>query len=259
MDTTLDIVAAFPAFSPYSAGSYEEKSRLTINTINQVFPALRALVQAQGLLPAIVTDIGAIASSSEDRQSAERLKLHLDRHGSDKATFHDYHYLYGHILKHSDAITGICEIGLGTNNPDVVSNMGEAGQPGASLRAFRDHCQNASIYGADVDRRILFEDDRIRTYFVDQTNPTSLDSLGESVPGGLDLVIDDGLHSPDANLHTLRFGLTKVKVGGWVVVEDVSPYAAPLWECVSAILAETFESYIFNAKGGVVFATKRVG
>jgi len=259
MDTTLDILAAFPAFSPYSGGSPEDKSRLAVNTINQVFPAFRALVQSLGRAPAKITDITAIASSNRDRQSAERLKAHLDRHGSDKATFHDYHYLYGHILTHSEAITGICEIGLGTNYADVVSNMGEAGRPGASLRGFRDHCRNASIYGADVDRRILFEDDRIRTYFVDQTDSASVDALGESVPDGLDLVIDDGLHSPDANLHTLRFGLAKVKVGGWAVVEDISPHATPLWECVSAILPETFESYIFNALGGVVFAVKRLG
>ena len=259
MDAKFDILAAFPAFSPYSAGSYEDKSQLTINTINQVFPALSALAYALGLAPAKVVDIQAIAGSNKDRQSAERLKTHLDRYGSDKATLHDYHYLYGHILKDAGAITGICEIGLGTNNIDVVSNMGDAGRPGASLRAFRDHCQNAQVYGADIDRRILFEDDRIRTFFVDQTDVASIDALGQSVPDGLDLVIDDGLHSPDANLNSLRFALAKIKIGGWAVVEDISPGAIPLWECVSSMLPDAFESLIFNATGGGVVAARRLG
>ena len=32
--------------------------------------------------------------------------------------------------------------------------------------------------------------------------------------GNFDLVIDDGLHSPDANIATLEFGLKILKVGG---------------------------------------------
>jgi hypothetical protein len=64
----------------------------------------------------------------------------------------------------------LLEIGLGTNNTDVVSNMGSEGVPDASLRAFRDYLPNARIYGAGIDKRILFEESRIKTYFADQTD-----------------------------------------------------------------------------------------
>ena len=45
---------------------------------------------------------------------------------------------------------------------------------GLSIRAL----PNASIFGADVDRRILFTDGRIQTRFVDQTKPYTFDEMG---------------------------------------------------------------------------------
>ena len=54
-------------------------------------------------------------------------RLRGDKYGSDKASGHDYHNIYGPILKKRDAITGILEIGMGTNNTDVVSNIGPWG------------------------------------------------------------------------------------------------------------------------------------
>jgi hypothetical protein len=100
----------------------------------------------------------------------------------------------------------LLEIGLGTNNPDVVSTMGASGKPGASLRAFRDFLPNARVFGADIDGRILFEEERILTYYVDQTRSISFDELADKLGNeGFDLVIDDGLHSPNANIATMIF------------------------------------------------------
>ena len=39
------------------------------------------------------------------------------------------------------------------------------GKPGASLRAWRDYFENALIYGADIDKNILFKENRINTFF----------------------------------------------------------------------------------------------
>ena len=61
-------------------------------------------------------------------------------------------------MKSQKSVNKIFEIGLGTNNIDIVSTMGKKGHPGASLRAFRDFCPNAEIYGADFDSRILFQE-----------------------------------------------------------------------------------------------------
>jgi hypothetical protein len=72
------------------------------------------------------------------------------------------------------------------------------------------------------------------------------------------LVIDDGLHSPNANIETLKFGLTKIRIGAWVVVEDVAPDAIPLWEVVSALLPSNYEPHIFRAESAFIFAVKRL-
>jgi hypothetical protein len=160
-------------------------------------------------------------------------------------------------LKDKENVSYVLEIGLGTNNLDVVSNMGIHGVPGASLRPFREYLPNATIFGADVDKRILFQDDRIRTYFADQTDLASLESVGKNIPDAIDLIIDDGLHSPNANLAVLAFGLPKLKNRGWLVIEDVPERAVRLWQVVAALLPDRFASRLLRAKGALVFAVQR--
>ena len=256
--TRLHVPRSFPLYEPNSAGRYDEIAALTVQAANQVFPFLSQLAtDFHGPRPAL-KPLEDFPGSDEDRAAAASHKVLLDRHGSDKATGHAYHHLYGVILKDRAAIDGIFEIGLGTNNTDVVSNMGRAGRPGASLRAFRDFCPNARIYGADVDARILFTEDRIRTFRVDQTNPATFDALQHEIPAGLDLVIDDGLHSPNANAASLRFGLSSVKTGGWVVIEDINKTAVPFWEVVAALLPPHFRSHLLVSPHTIAFAVQKL-
>ena len=42
--------------------------------------------------------------------------------------------------------------------------------PGASLRAWRDYFVKADIYGADIDKKILFNENKIKNFYVDQEN-----------------------------------------------------------------------------------------
>ncbi len=256
--TTLNIVRTFPIFIPNSGGRYKDRAQLTVQTINQTFPALRSLARSTGAKQLSITPIRSFPQSDEDMAAVRDLKTVFDQYRSDKANFHDYHFLYGPILKNRRDIRGVFEIGLGTNNTDVVSTMGASGKPGASLRAFRDFLTNAKVYGADIDTRILFREDRIETFFVDQTKPETFEDLDRSIPSGLDLVIDDGLHSPDANIFALKFGLSKVKVHGWVVIEDIGADAVPLWEVVSSLLPDTYERYLLSAEGGFLFAVRRL-
>lgn len=101
----------------------------------------------------------------------------------------------------------ILEIGIGTNNTDIISNMGKEGTQGASLRAFRDYFKSANIFGADFDKRILFKEKSISTMYVDQTDPESLDKLFIRINKKFDLIIDDGLHAIHTNLNTVIAGL----------------------------------------------------
>lgn len=256
--TKLNIIWTFPFFVPYSAGNYQDKARLTIEAINQIFPLLSSLAKTLNNKELAVQNIESLSEDQHNKSSSTALKELLDEHGSDKANHHNYHHLYGAILRDKLEIKNIFEIGLGTNNTDVVSNMGSNGKPGASLRAFSDYCTNALVFGADVDKRILFDDKRIKTFFVDQTKSDTFNQILEKIPNNFDLVIDDGLHSPNANIASLEFGLKIVKAGGWVVVEDISEASICLWQTVAALLPNTYEPYIFSANKGGVFAVKRL-
>src|SRR3990167_6451910 len=123
----------------------------------------------------------------ESKESAELGTL-LTKYGSDKATTHDYHHVYANILKTPSTLL---EIGLGTNDVRIPSNMGADGRPGASVRAFRDFLPESQIYGADIDEECLFEEERIKTYPVDQLSSDSLNKLGEEINTKMDFVIDD--------------------------------------------------------------------
>jgi hypothetical protein len=135
--------------------------------------------------------------------------------------------------------------------------MGASGRPGSSLRAFRDFLPNAQIFGADVDRRILFEEERILTHFVDQNDVKSFEPLGRLVGSELDVIIDDGLHTPSANLAVVLFALEHLRIGGWLIVEDILPAAQPVWEVVAALVPAEFETYIISTDSSLLFAARR--
>lgn len=127
---------------------------------------------------------------------------------------------FGHCREH---VRNVFECGLGTNNPDLVSSMGERGRPGASLRVWRDYFPNARVVGADVDRDILFAEDRIVTHHVDQTDAASVAALWDAVGKvEFDLMIDDGLHTFEAGVSLLEGSLHKLKAGGIYIIEDVA-------------------------------------
>ena len=162
------------------------------------------------------------------------------------------------MLTPREEISNILEIGLGTNNTDLVSSMGKEGKPGASLRAFRDFCTNAEVIGADIDNRILFKEDRIKTFYVDQTSNSSLNDLKDNFTNKFDLIIDDGLHSPDANINTLRVAITLIKKGGSIVIEDINIKAIDIWMTMSNLLpSNIFKSQIIEAEGALLFLVQK--
>jgi len=247
-------------FAPNTAGYYQGLEKtihdLTLLSAAQVFPSLSLICdrfRGRPLTPITAEQFCGELGAGEE---AAALKKIFDSYGCDKSQNHNYHFIYGAVLKSLGPISSMLEIGLGTTNTDVVSNMGKIWVPGNSLRAFRKYLPGTSVYGADVDKRILFEEERIKTYYVDQTDAATITTLGEKIPGQLDFIIDDGLHAPNANLAVLIFALDKVKPGGWVVIEDISEEAAPIWRVVSSLLPTQYASYLIEAKGGMVFAVQ---
>ena len=136
---------------------------------------------------------------------------------------HTYDTYYHSIFNLSrESIKHVFECGLGTNNPNFKAHMTENGIPGASLRVWRDYFFNAKIYGGDIDEEILFEEERIKTFFLDQLNTNSIKSMWENIEvEEFDIIIDDGLHEPEANYNFFINSFHKLKKNGVFVIEDV--------------------------------------
>lgn len=159
----------------------------------------------------------------------------FDLYGSDKGTLseettkpypwhsHTYGSYYSKLFDHCrDSIKLVFECGIGTNNPNLVSSMNVNGKPGASLRAWRDYFPNSSIYGADIDKTILFEEDRIKTFFLDQTNKNYIMKMWSQInKSNFDLIVDDGLHTFKAAIILFENSIKYLKNNGIYIIEDV--------------------------------------
>ena len=157
----------------------------------------------------------------------------MTRHGSDKGhSRHNYTTVYSALFsKFRERPLRIFELGLGTNNPAVVSNMGLDARPGASLRAWRALFPRALVYGADIDRGVLFEEDRISTFYCDQLDNRAIRDLWSepAMQGGMDIIIDDGLHTFAGNSAFLKGSLEHLRPGGIYVIEDILKETIKMW------------------------------
>jgi len=206
----------------------------------------------------------------EQTDSTKELGKLFDLYGSDKNGHnycsHVYTSYYADVINNlRDTRKGqelnILEIGLGTNNTDTASHMGENGKPGASLRAFRDFCPEANVYGADIDKRILFKEDRIKTAFVDQLKPETFNQMIDQLGGvkEFDLIIDDGLHTTHANINTLLFAMDSIKVGGFIAIEDIQTRTIPAWQVIDKLIDKSrFKSFVFYADDGNIYSLQRI-
>jgi hypothetical protein len=156
----------------------------------------------------------------------------MNHYGSDKGSgWHNYTLIYNELFKSmKNENLAIFEVGLGTNNTDVPSNMGPNGKPGASLRGWRDYFSNSLVYGADIDKRILFEEDRIKTFFTDQLNSTIIKEMWEKMPFDFDIIVDDGLHTYHANINFLENSFHKLKENGIYIIEDIIRKDIPIFD-----------------------------
>ena len=181
-------------------------------------------------------------------EKCEKLKNLFNQYGSDK-TRTLLVYIYFEIFSNFK-INSLLEIGLGTNNIKVRSNMGLDGKPGASLRAFRDYL-GIKIYGADVDKKILFEEKNIQTYFIDQLENKTIRNIKKSIPK-LDLIIDDGLHQPDANLNVILELLDHLNPNGILVIEDIEPNFVHIFKIIEKIYnySDYYKSSLIELKKG---------
>jgi hypothetical protein len=153
----------------------------------------------------------------------------MKKYGSDKGCpenngWHNYTLYYHELFQNiKNEKLRIFELGLGTNNINLPSNMGINGKPGASLKGWKEYFPNSLIYGADIDKDILFEEERIKTYYCDQTNKEVIKNLwnNEDLKENFDIIIDDGLHKFSANITFFENSIKKLKKNGVYIIEDI--------------------------------------
>lgn len=254
----IDINTLFPLYSPSSSGSYKKLSNITVKEVNSFVPLLNQLMTSLNLsVNSQILDTYKEFNQKDVIASSIQLKNLFKKYGTSKPD--PLYLLYAHILSNPSKINSVLEIGIGTNNSDIVSNMGAEGIPGASLKSFRDYCPNAQIYGGDIDSRILFTDKQITTFQVDQTNYYQMKSSIIALNKSFDLVIDDGLHSPSANLATLVCGLQVINKNGWIVIEDIGSKSLGVWTFIQTLLPLNFPTKIYNSSGGgYIFALQKI-
>lgn len=254
----LNLLTTFSSFKPHGNQPYKAFEPLVIKNINEIIPRLSNLAEVDNKVE--IVELSDFVQQNKHKNSDEiykKLNENFSIFKSDKSK-NQYDLIYSVIFP--DLVTNfkILEIGMGTNNPEIVSSMGINGKPGASLKAFKNTFQNSIIYGADIDPTILFEEDRIKTFNVDQNNLDTFSNLS-NVINSFDYIIDDGLHYQLSNINTLLFSIEKLATGGFLIVEDIGSWTIDTWIVISKLIPDGFKSNLIKmSSNNFVFLLRRI-
>lgn len=130
------------------------------------------------------------------RNKSDKGHLEINKSRHNYTTF--YHSIFENMWYKK---LRIFELGLGTSNINIPSNMGRDARHCASLYGWSEYFINSEIFGADIDKDILINNEKFKTFYCDQTDPKSIKQLWENkeLLENLDVIIDDGLHNFIAN------------------------------------------------------------
>lgn len=144
-----------------------------------------------------------------DQALADSMAEALNAAYSDKASAHNYHVVYSHVLG-GKTVNNFLEVGLFLNELQHTD-----------LNAWAAVYPSAAIYGADRKSGQLFNSGNIQTTFVDQTDPASLAALKSTFDVEFDVILDDASHEFDKTVATFEALFEKVADGGVYMIEDV--------------------------------------
>ncbi len=142
--------------------------------------------------------------------------------------YHNYTDYYSEIFSlNRNSTKKVFELGIGNINEKNIYNMnmlGDLYSPGASLKVWRDYFKNATIYGADHDEGALFNDERIKTYYVDQANTESILEMWKKInEKDFDIIIDDGCHRYEETINFFENSKKFLRSDGIYIIEDIVP------------------------------------
>jgi hypothetical protein len=156
-----------------------------------------------------------------------------EKYGCDKGIFENHHHYFSWsphnysdfyeflFAAKRDKIKRVFELGIGTNkvfNKNLVRKV----KPGASLRVWNEYFKNATIYGGDIDKSTLFEEKKIKTFYVDQTCKKSIKNMWKNIKvSNFDLIVDDGCHQFEATLNFFNESFDRLSKNGFYIIEDI--------------------------------------
>lgn len=154
------------------------------------------------------------------------LKYHSDKAEGDYRG-HSYSPVYYSLLKdRQHLVKNLLEIGIGTKESmDRLTNYQYT--VGASIKAWKEFFINAKVYALDIDKNVLFEEDRLKCFYADQSDNNSLLEAVNSIykySGSeflFDIIIDDGSHWLHHQMSTIKFLSKYLIKDGIYIVEDV--------------------------------------
>lgn len=176
----------------------------------------------------------------------------MERHGSDKSTGHNYHKVYSALFNSLDAVKNVFEVGIAN---------------GSSLRAWKEIFPTSEVFGVDLNINHLIEEDRIHTFWADQGDPNTFNSVKkEASIGEVDLIVDDGSHQLKHSMDTFSALLPWLSVGGWIVIEDIHVSMKDDWLEFQKNIGSEYKTFLLDmmdeCKSGwddnIVFLAKRV-
>lgn len=153
----------------------------------------------------------------------DKLSKIMTKHGSDKGDgeSHNYTQLYKYIWKEKrKRVKTVFELGI-LNCGKVQTGK----TSGGSLRGWKEYFPNAKIYGADFNKDLLFDENRIKTFYTDifddKKTKEMWDRVIEDNAGKLmDIIVEDGPHTLESSLKFLENSFQYLKPGGWYIIED---------------------------------------
>jgi hypothetical protein len=127
-------------------------------------------------------------------------------HGSDKVSYHGYHFFYTHFLeKFRYDNFNMLEIGYGG---------------GLSLKSFVEYFPKADITIMDINEELIHSD-RCRVVKGDQSNIEDLDNIIKNIKKAK-FIIDDGSHNPQHQFDTFNYLFKNLlQPGGVYIIEDI--------------------------------------
>ncbi len=199
--------------------SYARTDSLAPSTTRNGRPSFFRLPRANG--ESVSAPVRADALAVKDMDLVQIFR----KYGTDKLV-NGYAPVYHTLLNNRrEQIRSVLEVGIGTMIPNVHSSMvGYAGagySPGGSLRAWRDYFRNASVLGMDVQPDTQFSEERIQTVLCDSTDALAVQrAVGDKM---FDFIVDDGSHVDVNQFSTLRNLYSRLRPGGFYVIEDIHP------------------------------------